>query len=168
MSEPGTPSSVLRLPTGETVCIRASGRDNAGALFEVDALLPPGLSGPPRHRHLAQTEAFTVLEGRLRVVVGTETRELRTGESVTVPPTVVHAFANPFEEPARIRMRETPAGPLEEQFRALAGGGRFPPLGELAAINVRHGLPFALHGVPDLVQRPAWRLLARLHGRRHR
>ncbi|GAA2879577.1 hypothetical protein GCM10010472_41870 [Pseudonocardia halophobica] len=65
-------------------------------------------------------------------------------------------------------MRETPVGPLEEQFRALAGGGRFPPLGELAAVNVRHGLPFALHGVPDLLQRPAWRLLARLHGRRHR
>ncbi|GAA4698441.1 hypothetical protein GCM10023215_41030 [Pseudonocardia yuanmonensis] len=168
MSDLGPPSPVLRLPTGEAVTIRASGRDTAGALFEVDALLPPGLGGPPRHRHLVQTEAFTVLEGRLRVVVGAETRELRAGDTATVPPTVVHAFSNPFDEPARIRMRETPAGPLEEQFRALARAGRVPPLGELAAINVRHGLPFALHGVPDLVQRPAWRLLARLHGRRHR
>ncbi|MGY1644418.1 cupin domain-containing protein [Geodermatophilus sp. SYSU D00703] len=151
---------VLHLPTGETIRILASGRDNGGAALEVEALLPPGLAGPPRHRHRTQAEAFTVQEGRLRVVVGRDTRVLRAGETVRVPPTVTHAFANPFDEPARIRMRETPAGPLEEQFRALAGSGRIPPLGVLATINVRHGLSFAVHGVPDLVQEPVWRLLA--------
>ncbi|MGY1706547.1 cupin domain-containing protein [Geodermatophilus sp. SYSU D00697] len=154
---------VLHLPTGETIRVLASGQDNGGAALEVDALLPPGLAGPPRHRHRTQTETFTVREGRLRVVVGRDTRVLTAGETVTVPPGVTHGFANPFDEPARIRMRETPAGPLEEQFRALAGSGRFPPIGLLATINVRHGLPFAVHGVPDLVQEPVWRLLARAH-----
>jgi quercetin dioxygenase-like cupin family protein len=168
MSDARPLASVLRLPTGETVTIRASGRENGGARFEVEALLPPRLSGPPRHRHLAQTETFTVLEGRLRVVLGRKAHELGAGDTVTVPPTVVHAFSNPFDEAARVRMSETPAGPLEEQFRALAAGGRIPPLGELAAINVRHGLPFALQGIPDLLQRPAWRLLARLHTSRSR
>jgi mannose-6-phosphate isomerase-like protein (cupin superfamily) len=159
----------LHLPTGETITIRASGRDNGGELFEAEAVLPPGLSGPPRHRHRGQTETFTVVEGRLRVVHGRETGVLSAGEWVTVPPSVAHAFANPFDEPARIRVRETPAGPLEEQFRALAGGGRIPPLGLLADINVRHGLPFAVHGVPDVVQEPVWRLLAWAHARgRHR
>ena len=166
MSGTDAPSPILHLPTGETVTIRASGRDNGGTAFEVDALLPPGASGPPRHRHLAQTKTFTVLEGRLRVLAGGETRELEAGQTATVPPTVVHTFANPFGEAARIRMRETPAGPLEEQFRALARSGRIPPLPELAAINLRHGLPFALYGIPDLLQRPAWLLLARLHRRR--
>lgn len=159
------PDRVLRLPTGETITVVASGRENGGRVFEVDALLPPGLSGPPRHRHRLQTETFTVLEGRLRVRVGDEVRVLAAGESATVPPTVTHAFGNPFDEPARIRMQETPAGPLEEQFRALARAGRLPPLGELAAINVRHGLSFAVHGVPDLLQRPMWRALARVHAR---
>lgn len=158
-------SETLHLPTGETITIVASGRGGS-AIFEVDAVLPAGLSGPPRHRHRAQTETFTVLEGRLRVQVGADRHDLGAGRTATVPRQVVHTFSNPFDEPARIRMRETPAGPLEEQFRALAGSGRLPPLGELASINVRHDLSFALHGIPDVVQRPLWRLLARLHRQR--
>ncbi|PVZ11728.1 cupin domain-containing protein [Actinomycetospora cinnamomea] len=157
-----TEHPVLHLPTGETVTILRSGRDGGGT-FEIEGVLPPGLAGPPRHRHRTQTETFTVLEGRLRVVVGREARVLRPGETAVVPPTVAHGFANPFDEPARIRATEEPAGPLEDQFRALARAGRMPPLRELAAINVRHGLPFALAGVPEAVQRPVWRLLARLH-----
>jgi mannose-6-phosphate isomerase-like protein (cupin superfamily) len=159
---------VLHLPTGETIRILASGHDNGGVALEIDALLPPGLAGPPRHRHRTQTEAFTVQEGRLQVVVGRDTRVLCAGETVTVPPTVTHGFSNPVDEPARIRMRETPAGPLEDQFRALAGSGRIPPIGLLATINVRHGLSFAVHGVPDLVQEPVWRLLAWVHQVRSR
>lgn len=85
-----------------------------------------------------------------------------------VPPSVVHAFSNPFDEPVRIRMRETPAGPLEEQFLALADSGRIPPAGLLAAIDLRHGLPFAVHGVPDVVQEPGWRLLAWAHAQARR
>ena len=154
---------LLQLPTGETIRILASGHDNGGAALEVDALLPPGLPGPPRHRHRTQIETFTVQEGRLQVVVGRDTGVLSAGETVTVAPTVTHGFSNPFDEPARIRMREVPAGPLDEQFRALAGSGRIPPIGVLATINVRHGLSFAVDGVPDLVQEPVWRLVARVH-----
>lgn len=57
---------------------------------------------------------------------------------------------------------ETPAGPLEEQFRALAAAGRLPPLVRLARINVAHGLTFNVHGVPDPLQRALWRVLAAL------
>ena len=57
---------VLHLPTGETIRILASGHDNGGAALEVDALLPPGLPGPPRHRHRTRTESFTVQEGGCR------------------------------------------------------------------------------------------------------
>lgn len=163
-----SPHRRLQLPTGEQVTILASGRDNDGEVFEVEAVLPPRLAGPPRHRHRWQTETFTVLEGRLRVVVGRDVRVLDPGEAVSVPPTVVHGFANPFPEPARIRMRETPAGPLEEQFDALVTAGRLPPLGQLAEINVRHGLSFSLHGIPDVVQRPTWRAMAWVHGRSRR
>jgi quercetin dioxygenase-like cupin family protein len=157
---------MLHLPTGEVVTVLASGRENGGAAFEVDATLPPGLAGPPRHRHRFQTETFTVLDGRLRVRTGRETQVLTEGETVVVPPMVVHAFSNPFTRSARIRMVETPAGPLEDQFDALASSPGRPPLTRLAAINVEHDLSFHLAGIPDLVQHPMWQILAWFHARR--
>ena len=156
---------VLHLPTGEQITVLASGADNGGTAFEVEAVLPPRLSGPPRHRHRYETEVFTVLDGVLRL--GRETRTLVARESVTVPPGTVHAFANPSTEPTRIRTRETPAGPLEEQFRALAAGGRLPPIGRLARITLDSGYSFAVAGIPDRIERPLWRLLSTLDtGRR--
>ena len=154
---------VLHLPTGETIRILATGRGNGGAALEVDALLPPGLAGPPRHRHRTQTESCTVQEGQLQVVVGRDTRVLLAGETVTVPPTVTHGFSNPFDEPARIRVRETPARPLEEQFRALAGSGRIPPIGG-ARHDQRAPRPVLRRPRgPGSGAEPVWRLLARVH-----
>jgi mannose-6-phosphate isomerase-like protein (cupin superfamily) len=158
----------LRLPGGEVVTIRASGADTGGAVFAVDAILPPGLTGPPRHRHRAQTETFTVVDGRLSVVVGREEHVLGEGETAVVAPSVSHTFSNPFAEPARIRMAETPAGPLEQQFRALATSSGLVLLRRLAVINVEHDLSFSLTGLPGSVQRPLWRLLASPGFRRRR
>ncbi|BBF99586.1 MULTISPECIES: cupin domain-containing protein [Pseudonocardia] len=152
----------LTLPTGEALTFLRTGSGTDGAAFEVEAVLPPGLSGPPAHLHRFESETFTVVDGELRVRVGRDSRILGPGESVTVPPGVVHAFANPTSEPVRIRTVETPAGPLEAQFRALADAGRLPPLRRLARINVEHDLSFVLHGVPEALQRPLWRLLAAL------
>ncbi|WP_219416286.1 cupin domain-containing protein [Pseudonocardia nigra] len=151
---------VLRMGTGEVLTILRSGADTGGSAFGFEAVLPPGLSGPPPHRHRVETETFSVLEGVLRVRVGDRVRVLEAGESVTVPPGAVHAFSNPSDRPARIRTVETPAGPLEDQFRALAAAGRIPPLRRLARINVEHDLSFSVHGIPDRIQRPLWRALA--------
>lgn len=150
----------IRLPTGETLTVLRDGANTAGAAFEIEALLPPGLSGPPAHRHRRGTEAFTVLDGELRVRLGRDRRVLGPGETVTVPPGITHAFANPADRPARIRVVETPAGPLEPQFRALAAAGRFPPLRRLARINVEHDYDYVQHGLPEPLQRLMWRLLA--------
>ncbi|MBW0089480.1 hypothetical protein I4I73_10850 [Pseudonocardia sp. KRD-184] len=162
--DPG-PGRVLRMPTGETITVLVPGRDGDGGAVEIDALLPPGLSGPPRPRHRFEAETFTVVEGRLAGRARRRHRRAVRGRVGDRPTHRDHAFANPFDEPARIRMRETPAGPLEEQFRVLARAGRVPPLGALAAVNARHDLSFSLHGVPDAVQRPVWRAPAWLHDR---
>ncbi len=156
------PQRVLRMPTGEVVHVLSSGADTAGAEFSFEAVLPPRLSGPPPHRHRLETEAFTVLEGRLRVRVGAERRDLEAGETVVVPPGTVHAFSNVTDRPVRVAVRETPAGSLEDQFAVLVTAGRVPPLRLLARVNVAHELSLSLHGMPDVVQRPLWRLLARL------
>lgn len=155
----------LHLPTGEVIDIVRSGADNGGTVFEIESVLPARAGGPPAHRHRRETETFHVVEGVLRVRLGDEFRLLQAGESVEVPPWTLHAFANPADDPARTRMVETPAGPLEEQFRALAAAGRLPPLLRLARINVAHGLSFHLHGVPDPLQRILWRALAAIPSR---
>ena len=150
----------IGLPTGEALTVLRKGASTAGAAFEIEAVLPPGLSGPPAHRHRRGTEAFTVLDGELRVRIGRDRRVLGPGETVTVPPGTVHAFANPTDRPTRIRMVETPAGPLEAQFHALAAAGRYPPLRRLARINVEHDYDYVQYGLPEPLQRLMWRLLA--------
>jgi quercetin dioxygenase-like cupin family protein len=57
-----------------------------------------------------QPETSTVQEGRLRVVLGRNVRVLSAGETVAAPPSVVHTLSDPFDQPARIRMPETPTG----------------------------------------------------------
>lgn len=153
-------SDRIQLPSGETLTVLRNSASTAGAAFEIEAVLPPGLSGPPAHRHRGGTETFTVLDGELRVRLGRDRRLLGPGETVTVSPGITHTFANPTDRPTRIRMVETPAGPLEPQFRALAAAGRFPPLRRLARINVDHGYDYVQDGLPEALQRPLWRLLA--------
>lgn len=152
----------IDLPTGEALTVLRNRASTAGSVFEFEAVLPPGLSGPPTHRHRFGSETFTVLDGEVRVRVGRWHRLLGPGEEVTVPPGVAHTFANPTQHPVRIRTLESPAGPLEAQFHALVAAGRLPPLRRLARINVEHDYDYVAYGVPEALQRPLWRLLAAL------
>jgi mannose-6-phosphate isomerase-like protein (cupin superfamily) len=153
---------MLRLPTGELISIIRTGLETEGEVFEFESVLPSGLSGPPAHWHRVEQETFEVIEGTLRVRVGHVVRHLGPGESVVVPPGIVHAFSNPADEPARVITRETPAGQLEAQLRVMASAGRLPPLLQLAEVNARNGFSFFLAGVPEFPQRLLWQGLARL------
>jgi hypothetical protein len=101
-------------------------------------------------------------QGRLRVRVGRAVRDLGPGESVVVPPGIVHAFSNPAGEPVRVITREMPAGQLEAQLRVMSSAGRLPPLLRLAEVNARNGFSFFVAGVPEFPQRLLWRGLAGL------
>jgi quercetin dioxygenase-like cupin family protein len=52
----------------------------------------PG-QGPPLHTHPYVEVAFT-LEGRARITVGTETREVKAGGLVVIPANTPHRFVN--------------------------------------------------------------------------
>jgi mannose-6-phosphate isomerase-like protein (cupin superfamily) len=47
----------------------------------------------PLHRHLAQTERFTVLAGTLEITIEKQIVRLGEGESLEVPPGVLHTYA---------------------------------------------------------------------------
>ncbi|MDO5696929.1 MAG: cupin domain-containing protein [Dermatophilus congolensis] len=139
-------------PGGILMRFLTTGADTGGAYFEFESVISPGAPGPPPHLHRVESEAFSVTEGVLSVRHGAEWHELGRGTSHTVPPNVVHAFANRGTSDVRVVTRETPAGQLQEQLLVFAEAGRIPPLLQLAAVNSRHDFTF---------RSPAYRPLCR-------
>jgi mannose-6-phosphate isomerase-like protein (cupin superfamily) len=76
------------------------------ALAEIT--IPPGVSGPPQHRHLQHDEGFYVVSGTVRFTVGTLEHDATAGALVMVPPGAPHTFANPADEPAVVINTFTP------------------------------------------------------------
>ena len=60
----------------------------------VSIATPPGVPGPPPHRHLSYKEAFIIIEGEMEFMIDGETKVLRAGESIAIPPNTLHTFNN--------------------------------------------------------------------------
>jgi quercetin dioxygenase-like cupin family protein len=72
-----------------------SGAITAGVVY-----LEPGGTIPP-HTHLVE-EAMTLVEGRLKILVGTETDEVSAGTSWLAPANTVHGARNIGDGPATL------------------------------------------------------------------
>lgn len=110
-------------------------------LFEMDVL--PGGSMPVPHHHVGFDEVLHGLSGKVRVTVGGQAVDVSAGGSLLIERGEVHAFANPFEETAKVACVLTPGVFGVQYFREirelLAQGG--PPDPKKAAeVMVRHGL----------------------------
>jgi quercetin dioxygenase-like cupin family protein len=64
----------------------------AGAITAGVVYLEPGGTIPP-HTHLVE-EAMTLVEGRLKILVGTETDEVSAGTSWLAPANTIHGARN--------------------------------------------------------------------------
>ena len=82
MNEPRSPE-VLRLGQIEIRYLREAGGGCGIGCFEMR--VPPGSNVPPPHSHTANEELVYVLEGTLRYTVGSETRDLRPGDTMATP-----------------------------------------------------------------------------------
>jgi mannose-6-phosphate isomerase-like protein (cupin superfamily) len=87
--------------TGNDAFVIAEWRDAGSASG------PPRLIAP-RHVHHSDDEAWYVLEGVLRVQVGTDEVEARAGSAVFVPRGKVHTYWNPGPGPVRYLLVMTP------------------------------------------------------------
>jgi quercetin dioxygenase-like cupin family protein len=102
-----------------SILFKVSTRDSSGGLFVIEhENLVKG--GPPVHFHLYQDEFFYVMEGEVLFQVGSERTLLRSGESVLGPRMIPHGFSAVGEKPGRMLIAFTPAGKMEEFFRAIA------------------------------------------------
>jgi len=102
-----------------TILFRVSQKESGGSIFALEHR-GLGKGGPPEHFHLYQDEWFYVLEGEVRFRVDGKETLVRPGESVFGPRRVPHCFAGAGEKPARMLITFTPAGKMEEFFRAIA------------------------------------------------
>ena len=97
--------------------------------------VPPGSNVPPPHSHSANEELVYVLEGTLRYTVGSETRDLKPGDSMATPCGVVHAFGNPHAAVARALVINTPdiGAQYFREVRTIIDAGGPPDKSQLTA-----------------------------------
>lgn len=92
-----------------------AGRENHGAWSLVEIVLARYAVGPPLHVHAHTTERLTVLAGLLVCTLGTRTSTIGPGESIEVPPGMVHTCFNPTASATRLRLWRAPAPPDQQQ-----------------------------------------------------
>ena len=142
MNETNSPAAqeVIRVGQLEIRYLQEAGNDCQMGCFELR--VPPGSNVPPPHSHSANEELVYVLEGTLRYTVGSETRDLRRGDSMATPRGVVHAFSNPHAVEARALVINTPdIGP--QYFRevgSIINAGGPPDRTKLMATMQSFGL----------------------------
>jgi mannose-6-phosphate isomerase-like protein (cupin superfamily) len=125
--------------------------------------LPDRCYSPPPHVHPHNVEVFEVLEGEVELLLGSEWRTVRAGESVTVPRGERHTFRNHSGEVAAFRNVHDPHHDFEAYLRKLTAlsnelqvtsrkglgaaarsamvVGQYPDLIEPADVPMRVGMP---------------------------
>ena len=96
-------------------------------------------TGPALHSHLYQDEIFYVAEGEYRFVVGTETQELKAGDTIFLPRNVPHTWIQ-LTDKGKLVYFVQPAGKMEDFFRTMNNFTRKPTPEEMDKIHAAHGM----------------------------
>ncbi|UCH74939.1 MAG: cupin domain-containing protein [Rhodospirillales bacterium] len=88
---------------------RAEMRTVAGELMKVGHVTYQAGDGPPPHFHPNEEQFLYMLEGRMRMQVGDETRTVGPGDLVHIPRNAVHGI-HITEGPAKFFTCKSPAG----------------------------------------------------------
>ena len=119
---------------GERFRVPVFATATGGAYSVVEIISEPGDS-TPLHVHAKEDEYLLVLEGTARVVLGEETIEATTGQTLELKRGIPHAWGNPSDKPIRLLFTVTPGG-CEEALVLIAKGGEI----DLAAIAAQSGV----------------------------
>jgi len=128
---------------GDRYTLKALGGHTRGAWSLTEVSATPAAPGPPPHIHENEEEAFYVLEGTLRVIIGERTVDAPAGTFALVPRGTVHTFSNPGLGPARLLVIISPAG-FEQAFVEMSEvaprGDQPPDMERLLAIARKYNL----------------------------
>ena len=95
--------------------------------------------GPSLHMHFNQDEIFYVVEGNYRFVVGEETMELGTGDTIFLPRNIPHSWIQ-LTEKGKLMYAVQPAGSMEEFFKEMNELKKPPTEEEVKKIHLKHGM----------------------------
>jgi mannose-6-phosphate isomerase-like protein (cupin superfamily) len=117
------PRTIENPIAGERVTFLATAEETNGEYVKIRNEASAGAQGVVMHYHLAYTEAFKVLKGRLDICVGTEENHLvlAEGQSAFVPLSTAHRFWNSSTEPVIFEVEIRPARNFEKAIRAQFG-----------------------------------------------
>ncbi len=149
--------------SGETVTFVETAEESNGSRVVMQIEVAPG-GGPAPHAHQTQTEAFEGLAGMVELQLDKRRIRLAPGDTVTVPPGVLHGFRNPTQAPATIRVTASPAKNIEWGLRAtyyMMREGLLPKQPLVAALLLHEGDVY-LPPLPRWVYWPLIGALARL------
>jgi mannose-6-phosphate isomerase-like protein (cupin superfamily) len=117
------PRTIENPIAGERVTFLATAEETDGEYVRVRTEASAGARGTVLHYHLAYTEAFEVLKGRLDMCVGSKDNHLvlAEGESAFVALNTAHRFWNSSSEPVIFEVEVRPARNFEKAVRAQFG-----------------------------------------------
>jgi quercetin dioxygenase-like cupin family protein len=125
---------MLEWPDGSIYRITRSSADTGGELLEMEWELPAHGWAPQPHVHPRLTEEYQVLKGSFDVLVGSEWRNLTTGDAASVPPGTVHTFRT-GDSAVRVRNLHRPALDFEPYIKRLCSAANQRNLGDLSGLR---------------------------------
>ena len=117
------PRTIENPIAGERVTFLATAEETDGEYVRIRNETSASAQGTVMHYHLAYTEAFEVLKGRLDMCVGSKENHLvlAEGESAFVPLNTAHRFWNSSTEPVVFEVEIRPTRNFEQALRAHFG-----------------------------------------------
>jgi len=120
-------------------CIRVleDGSRTDNRIGAIASMMPPGVAGPPQHRHLMHDETFLITSGTLRFTLGETHRDAGVGDYIVVPIGAPHTFANVSAAPVEFLSTFTPAFYVNyfREMAALSAKGQSSPEEVLAVMQ---------------------------------
>ncbi len=115
-------NKVIRNPVfGQEIVFLRTKKDTDGQFLEMRATYFPHSMKPAPHYHPYQEEHFEILEGEMKVVVGTDLLTLKQGERLHIPTNTVHTMWNDSEQKTKLIWRVEPALNTEYLLEMAAG-----------------------------------------------
>jgi mannose-6-phosphate isomerase-like protein (cupin superfamily) len=102
-------AAVIRTPHGSEIRPLVDRTTSEIELCSLAEEVLPAGAAVGRHHHLETEEVYYLLEGRGRMTVGEETREVVAGDAVFIPRGQTHTLENTGTEPLRLLLVCGPA-----------------------------------------------------------